>query len=88
MGVDEVQLDARVRPAQLGGRLRYERAEDRLETGESYPAGAKAYPGGQLDRCGVQPPEDLGRPLRQLLAILTLDVMTAGRPSSGHNPPK
>jgi hypothetical protein len=44
MGVDEVQLDARVRPAQLGGRLRYERAEDRLETGESYPAGAKADP--------------------------------------------
>ena len=62
VGIDEVQLDSRVRPGQLGGCLRYEGAEDRLETGESYPSGAKSHAGGQLDGCGVHPPQDLGRP--------------------------
>ena len=65
VGVDEVQLYARVRPGQLGGCLRYEGAEYRLETGESYPSGAKSHSGGQLDSCGVHSPQDLCRPPRQ-----------------------
>jgi hypothetical protein len=36
VGIDEVQLDSRVQLGQLGGRFRYERADDRLESGESY----------------------------------------------------
>jgi catechol 2,3-dioxygenase-like lactoylglutathione lyase family enzyme len=65
VGIDEVQLDSRVRPGQLGGCLRYEGAEDRLETGESYPSGTKSHAGGQLDGCGVHSPQDLCRPSRQ-----------------------
>ena len=46
VGIDEVQLDFRVRPGQLGGCLRYEGAEDRLESGESHPSGTKSHVGG------------------------------------------
>jgi hypothetical protein len=67
VGIDEVQLDSRVRPGQLGGRLRYEGPEDPLETGESYPSGTTSHAGGQLDSCGVHSPQDLCRPPRQQL---------------------
>ncbi len=69
VGIDEVQLDSRVRPGQLGGCLRYEGAEDRLETGESYPSGTTSPAGGQLDSCGVHSPQDLCRPPRQQLPL-------------------
>lgn len=65
VGIEEAQLDSRVRPGQLGDCLRYEGAEDRLETGESYPSGTKSHAGGQLDRCGVHARQDLCRPPRQ-----------------------
>ena len=67
VGIDEVQLDSRVRPGQLGSCPRYEGAEDRLETGESYPSGMKSHAGGQLDGCGVYSPQDLCRPPSQQL---------------------
>jgi hypothetical protein len=54
VGIDEVQLDSRVRPGQLGGRLRHEGAEDRLETGQSYPSGTKSHAGGQLDSVAAE----------------------------------
>ncbi len=65
VGIDEVQLDSRVRPGQLDGCPRYEGAEDRLEPGESYPSGTKSDARGQFDGRGIQSPQDLGRPLRQ-----------------------
>jgi hypothetical protein len=65
VGIDEVQLDARVQSGQLGGCLRHEGAQDRLETGQSYPSGTKSHSGGQLDECRIHPPHDLCRSLRQ-----------------------
>jgi hypothetical protein len=93
VGIDEVQLDSRVRPGQLGSCPRYEGAEDRLETGESYPSGMKSHAGGQLDGCGVYSPQDLCRPPSQQLpfgsesdsAAHSLDELG---PGGGFQPPQ
>jgi hypothetical protein len=68
VGVDEIQLDSGVRPSQFGGRTGNDRAEHGLEAGQPYSPGAKTKVCGQLDRCRVDPPDDLRRSLGQQLA--------------------
>jgi hypothetical protein len=57
--IDQIQLHTGVRRRQLGHRPGDDRTEDRLEAGDSHPAGLKTDSGGELDGGRLHPSDDL-----------------------------
>jgi hypothetical protein len=77
--VGEAELQAGVLPGEDRGRLRDERAHDRVEAGQPDPPRVQPDQGGQLRRGRVDPADDLGGPVGQ-------QVTGGGEPDAAADP--